>query len=186
MSKEIEIKFKLGSEDFTKVKEKVSKIAKFVKKVNQIDEYFTPSHRNFMEPEYPFEYLSIRQRGGKGILNYKHFHPENVKEFTHCDELEFEIDSEGFRKMFSALNFRSLVVVEKEREIYDNSKFKICFDTVKELGQFIEIEVLKEFGNVSEIREKLFEFAKSLGIDISRADNRGYPYMLMKLKGSIK
>lgn len=188
MSKEIEIKFRLDKEDFFKIKEKIKKIAKFVKNSEQKDEYFTPPHRNFIEPKYIHEWLSIRKRGDKTILNYKHFYPENVAIFTHCDELEFESkDPKQLKQMFSALNFKKLVTVEKQREVYNyNDKFEIALDIVKELGYFIEIEAMEDFGTVEKTREKLFEFAKSFGIDISTADKRGYPYLMMKLKGLIK
>ncbi|HDD45991.1 MAG TPA: class IV adenylate cyclase, partial [Candidatus Aenigmarchaeota archaeon] len=185
---EIEIKIPLNENTFSRVRSKIKRIAKFVKKTKQIDEYFTPAHRNFIRPKFPFEWLSIRRRGDKVILNYKHYYPENVEVTTHCDEFETEVKShEALAKIFSALNFKKLVTVVKEREVYlYNDEFEIALDRVKELGYFIEIEAIKDFGGIKSAREKLFEFAKSLGIDISKTDKRGYPYLLMKKKGLIK
>ena len=54
---EIEIKIPLTENKFFEIKKKLEKISNFVKKSNQIDEYFTPSHRNFVEPKFPFEWL---------------------------------------------------------------------------------------------------------------------------------
>lgn len=185
---EIEIKIPLENNLFPKVREKLQKIAKFVKKSSQTDEYFTPIHRNFVEPKFPYEWLSIRKRGGKFILNYKHFYPENVEVTTHCDEFETVIEkSEQLEKIFFALNLKRLVTVEKEREVFIyNDEFEIALDSVKELRNFIEIEAIKDMGTVNETREKLFQFAKNLGIDISNTDKRGYPFLLMKKKGLIK
>ena len=185
---EIEIKIPIDESNFLKVKEKLQKITKFVKKSSQTDEYFTPIHRNFVEPKFPYEWLSIRKRGGKFILNYKHFYPENVEVSTHCDEFETVIEKpEQLEKIFSALNLKKLVVVEKEREVFIyNDKFEIALDIVKELGNFIEIEAIKDMGTINETREKLFQFVKNLGIDISNTDKRGYPFLLMKKKGLIK
>ncbi len=185
---EIEIKIKLEKDSFLKVRENVENTAKFVKKVQQTDEYFTPSHRNFVEPKSPFEWLSIRERGGKAILNYKHFHPENSEVHTHCDEFEAELASpEGMRKIFSALDFKKLVTVDKERESYTyEDEFEIALDVVKDLGYFIEIETMKDFGTVEEARKKLFEFAKILGVDVSNPDLRGYPFLLMEKNGMLK
>jgi len=59
-------------------------------------------------------------------------------------------------------------------------------DSVKELGNFIEIETIKDFGTVENVRERIFEFAKFLGVDISEPDKRGYPYLLLKKKGLVK
>jgi len=186
--REIEIKIPLSEETFPKIKERLKKNSRFVKNLPQVDEYFTPMHRNFVEPEYPYEWLSIRRRGDKVILNYKHYYPENTEVTTHCDEFETQIqDVNQLDKIFSTLNFRKLVTVEKEREVYIyNNELEIALDVVKELGYFVEIEAIKDFGSVEVTREKLFEFAKSLGIDISKIDKRGYPFLLMKKKGLIK
>ncbi|MCK4429530.1 MAG: class IV adenylate cyclase [Candidatus Aenigmarchaeota archaeon] len=185
---EIEIKFPLDEINFYRVKKKLNEIANFVKKTRQIDEYFTPFHRNFVEPKFPFEWLSIRRRGDKAILNYKHWHPENVEVSTHCDEFETEIKNpDKLEKIFSSINLKKLVAVEKERETYTyNDEFEIALDMVKDLGYFIEVEAIKDFGSVETTREKLFEFAKKLGIDISKTDKRGYPFLLMEKKGLIK
>ena len=172
---EIEIKIQLTENNFSKVKEKLKQVAKFVKTSKQEDEYFTPVHRNFVEPKYPFEWLSIRKRGGKSILNYKHWHPENAETTTHCDEFETEISNpDSLNKIFSALDLKKLIVVEKERGVYTyNDEFEIGLDSVGGLGNFIEIEAIKDFGSVEKAREKLFEFAKFLGVDISEPDKRG-------------
>jgi len=185
---EIEIKISLDKNEFLRVKEKLNEVAKFAEESHQIDEYFTPANRNFVEPKFPFEWLSIRKRGDKTILNYKHYHPENVEITTHCDEFESEIkNKDKLEKIFSALDFKKLIIVEKKREIYMyNDEFEIALDDVKELGYFIEIEAIKDFGNVMVTRKQLFEFAKKMGIDVSKTEKRGYPYLLMKKKGIIK
>jgi len=185
---EIEIKIKLDKDSFLRIREKVENTAKFVKKIQQADEYFTPAHRNFVEPKFPFEWLSIRKRGEMTILNYKHFVPENAEVHTHCDEFEVEIKNpDGMKKIFSVLNLKSLVTVDKEREIYAyEDEFEIALDVVKDLGYFIEIETMRNFGSVEKAREKLFEFAKILGVDASNPDLRGYPFLLMEKNGLIK
>ncbi len=184
---EIEIKVPVDEKTFFEIRKKLDAIAKFKKQSKQRDEYFTPFHRNFVDTPRPFEWLSIRDRSGAYTLNYKNFHPEKAEIFTHCDEFETKIENiEQFKKLFSALDFKSLIVVEKERNVYIyKDEFEIALDFVKELGNFIEIEVIKDLGGVDKAREKLFDFAKELGIDISKADNRGYPNLLMKKKGLI-
>lgn len=185
---EIEIRIPLDENIFSDIKEKLEKFGKFEKSFHHIDDYFTPVHRNFLEPRYPFEWLSIRKRGGKTILCYKHFHPENVENTTHCDEFETEITNpENLEKMFATLNFRKLITVEKEREVYlYKDEFEIALDDVKELGRFIEIEALKDLGGIEVTRNKLFELARTFGIDTSKESKRGYPHLLLKKKGLIK
>jgi len=142
---EIEIKIPVDKETFFNVKEKLQQVAEFVKASQQSDEYFTPAHRNFVSPKFPFEWLSIRKRGDKTILNYKHWHPENSEFTTHCDEFETEIKNpDGLKKVFSAIDLKALVTVDKEREVYVTDEFEIALDSVKELGYFVEIEAMKD------------------------------------------
>ena len=101
---EIEIKLFLDAASFHRARENVKKIAQFIKKTSQADEYFIPSHRNFLGPTFPFEWLSLRKRGNKSILNYKHFYPEDAEVKTHCDEFETAIEApEKLEKKFSSL-----------------------------------------------------------------------------------
>ncbi len=185
---EVEIKVSVSEEEINKTREKLKKIAKFDKKVVHEDEYFNLSNRSFLSYEYPYEWLSIRRRGGKTILTYKKLYPNNSLEFTHADEFETEIDdAEKLAKIFSAIDLKSLVVVRKTRESYHyKDEFEIALDYVEELGYFIEIEALKDFGSIKETRKKIFEFAQILGINITNKMNRGYPYLLMKKEGLIK
>lgn len=185
---EIEIKIKISKAKLLEIKKKLQKIAKFVKKSSQEDTYFTPPHRNFIKPKYPFEWLSIRKRGEKNILSYKHYHPENTQKTTHCDELETEIThSEQIEKIFKAIDIKKLITVNKTRETYQfKDQFEIAMDEVKNLGYFIEVETIKDFGSIKEARKQLFEFAMSLEIDITKPDFRGYPYLLLQKKGLVK
>lgn len=184
---EVEIKIPLERKMFLSVRRKVRGMAKFIKTTTQSDEYFTPAHRNFVKPKYPFEWFSIRSRGDKTTLNYKHFHPENVKSHTHCDEFQTEVgDLKQLEKIFSALDLKSLVVVEKEREVYKyRDEFEIALDKVGGLGYFVEIEAVKDFGGIDKTRKKISEFAKVLGIDNIKPDERGYPYLLMAKRGLL-
>jgi adenylate cyclase class 2 len=185
---EIEIKIPLDQKTFKKLKGRLKKLAKFEKITKQVDEYFTPAHRNFMARKFPYEWLAIRRRGEKVILTYKHYYPENVDLTKYCDEYETEIkNAEQLDKLFSALNFKSLVTVEKERETYlYKNEFEIALDKVKALGYFMEIEAKKDFGSIKKTRDKIIEFAINLEIDVSKAEKRGYPYLLMTKRGLIK
>ena len=164
------------------------KIATPKGKSSHSDTYFTPGHRNFLEPRFPSEWLSIRRRSGRAILTYKHWRPHNQENQTHCDEFETVIGDPGqLERVFSVLDFRKLVTVEKTREVFTyKNELEIALDVVKGLGRFIEIEALKDFGGVEKTRRRLIEFSSRIGMPNPRMDKRGYPYELMKKRGLIK
>lgn len=167
--KEIEIKIKLTESEFLGIKEKLTKIAQLQNKSNQMDRYFMPPNKNFLEP------------------TYKHFYPENEKIKTYCDELETDIvNLEQFEKTLRALEFKELVTITKEREVWIFDEFEISLDSVKELGYFIEIEALKDFGGIEETRKKLLNFAILLGVDITQIQKINYPFLLLERKGLVK
>ena len=185
---EVEIKIPVDEKTFAIAREMLVKVATNKGTSRHSDTYFTPSHRNFVELRFPFEWLSIRRRGDNAFLTYKRWHPHNSENQTHCDEFESIIGNpEQLGRVLSALNFRELVTVEKTREVFIyNNELEIALDVVKGLGRFIEIESLKDFGGVEETRKKLIDFSARIGIPNPRMDKRGYPYELMKKRGLIK
>ena len=191
MNKEIEIRITLDKKSFSDLKKKIKRIANFKKKSHQVDDYFTPLHRNFIEPKYPFEWLRIGKRGNQNLITYKHFYPEYADYHTYCDEYETNIEKgRALKKIFSALNFKKLITVNKKREVYNfKNELEISFDEVKNLGYFIEIEAKKDFGGILKTRKKIFEFIKNFGFKSFKEDkeiSKGYPYLLLKKKRLIK
>lgn len=185
---EVEIKLQVSEQDFLKARDWLAKNSKLAKTSKQEDEYFTPAHKDFMKPKHPFEWLSIRKRGGLVQLNYKHYHPEDVEETTYCDEFETEVSDLGnARRLFKAIGMKSLAIVNKEREsyVYKND-FEISLDKVEDLGFFIEIEALADFGGEEKTREKVIEIAKVVGLNPkTELRNKGYPLLLMEKNGLL-
>lgn len=185
---EIEIKIKIDEQTHQRVKEFLEQKAQFGGKSREKDQYFSPSNRNFLAPEYPYEWLRLREKNDKVIFNYKHWYPENSHESTHCDEYESSISNvEAFIKILHALGINMLIKVDKTREkyVYQES-FEIALDYVEELGYFIEIEYRGHSNDVTEAQQNLFRIATELQIDISKRDNRGYPFLMLEQKGLLK
>lgn len=186
-NKEIEIKVKVSEQEFRHVYELLKGCADYAGKTEQHDSYFSPEQDSYVAEKYPFKWLSIRTRGGKHILNYKHFYPEGKEKHDYCDEYETELsDPESMRKILSELGIVHLVTVKKTRHkfIYENS-FEIALDSVEGLGFFVEIESIMKNVDISAVREKILSLAKKLGLKAENIDYRGYPYELMKKKGLI-
>lgn len=116
---EIEIKIKINEEKFNELKKFFNSNATFVKEVEQKDEYFTSKFEDFTKEKYPYKWLSIRERGEKKILNYKHFYPEKEEIHLYCDEYEVIIDDiDRMKKIFNELNIISFALIHKNRNIY--------------------------------------------------------------------
>lgn len=175
---EIEIKIKITEEHFKQLKTFFAEKAVFQKQVEQIDTYYTPIYNDFTKETYPYKWLSIRQRGGKNILNYKHFYPEGAKKNTYGDEYEIEIsDVEKMDKVLKDMDIHPFAIIEKNRNTYMYlEKYEIALDMVKDLGYFIEIEVKRIEDDVTKEKEKLYDLAKQWKLDLKDIDLRGYPY----------
>ncbi len=180
---EIEIKIKLTKEKFNEMKKYFEDNGKFIKNVEQKDEYFTTKFEDFTKEKYPYKWLSIRERGDKKILNYKHFYPEKEEIHTYCDEYEVNIDNtDKLNKIFQELNIYSFALIHKYRCIYlyKNDKYEVSLDEVENLGFFIEIEVKKIESSYEEERKLLDIEAKNLNLNLDDIDQRGYPYYFIK------
>jgi predicted adenylyl cyclase CyaB len=184
---EIEIKIPVSKSAFLRAKRKLLKIAKLIKVSHHLDDYYIPAHRNFLAPRYPYEWLTIRKRDGKSILNFKHLYPEETREKTHSNEYEVKIEGiEQLEKIFLSLNFKKFLSIDKKREVFQyQNKFEIGLDEVKKLGFFIEIECLKDLGSHQRARKELFSFAKNIGLDPTQKDQDGYALGLMKKEGLV-
>jgi adenylate cyclase class 2 len=179
---EIEVKFSLFN-----VEEVInflnSNAEKISENILQKDTYLTPQHKNFLDTEFPFEWLRIRE-SNKGIcINYKHFYPENKKEIDYCDEFETKVIDPIIIKILSCLDFKELVVVEKKRTTWIFKNVEIAIDEVNELGKFIELEITTHFDNPKKAKEFLYELVNEIGANVGEEDYRGYPFLLLEKRG---
>jgi predicted adenylyl cyclase CyaB len=187
--KEVEIKLQITVADLRRIESRLAKVATPVGTTTQMDHYYSPQQRSYLEHKYPYEWLSVRERQSKCLLNYKHFHPEGAERHEYCDEYEIEIDNpETARKILEALGFEYLVTVKKARsEFVVDDELSIALDVVDNLGQFVEIEAIDDAGGgISGARMAVRKYAEEqLGLDLHSADPRGYPYQLLKKAGIV-
>ncbi len=182
---EIEIKVKIErSENLQKLLESEGKL-KYTDK--QIDEYYTPAHKNFVSVEPVVEWLRLRDSNGKFSINYKHWIAGDDGQTNHCDEHETKIENlEAMRNILKALDFKYLITVNKERRAWDYKDYEISFDRVEGLGDFVEIEYKGSDTDSKKITDEMMEFLKNLDCGEITRDFRGYPYLLLEKAGLIK
>lgn len=185
VSGDIEIELKLpllnreGLLSFLKTNAKLS-----TEGISQKDSYFNPPNRDFLGFDYPFEWLRLRETEKGAFLDYKHFHPENVKVTDYCDEFRTGItDVPQFLKILDSLGFKKIIIVDKKRDIWKYKDVKICLDIVEELGNFIELEAEGSFQNPKDGKEYLRSILNEINVKFGEECNRGYPYLLLDKKG---
>lgn len=177
---EIEIQVKIEKEK--PLLEFLQKNGAFQSEKHQIDQYFSPAHRDFLSVRPVKEWLRLRDASGRYSINYKNWHYDDTGKSHYCDEYESDIaDIEKFRKILDALNFRPVVVVDKVRKIWTYKDWEIGIDSVKNLGEFVEIEY-KGKGkkpNPEKITSEMTSFLKELGCGKIERNYVGYPFQIL-------
>ncbi|WP_024806018.1 class IV adenylate cyclase [Nocardia sp. BMG51109] len=146
----------------------------------QIDAYYNAPHRDFLAPEAVSEWLRLRTADDGASLNYKRWHPVDVRVKTHADEYETPVgDAEAVRRLLIALDFTPMVTVDKTRETWRLPEVEIVIDHVAAAGDFVEFEFKGDAEDVTDATATLDRFITDLGIDLGDTINRGYPHMLL-------
>ena len=71
-------------------------------------------------------------------------------------------------------------VVEKHREYWETENFEIVLDTVTNLGQFIEVEVINSEKTKDFKKEDCLNFLKDNNIEYEENINLSYPELFLK------
>lgn len=159
---ENEIKIRLTKDEYLRILYEVSKAGTFISDVIQIDTYYILKNPN--------KWLRIRQVGNVNTLSYK-----EITEFN-TEKYEVSIDNlDNINHILSKLGFTSQVTVSKKRTTYQYNNYEFSFDTVENLGLFLEIEALQ-----STNYEDLISITKSFSIDLSHIENQKYCDLIMK------
>jgi predicted adenylyl cyclase CyaB len=179
---EIEIKVKVDKVD--RLVQFLKENGQYQKSSVQVDEYYSPAHRSFVEVEPIKEWLRLRSDNGVYSLNYKNWQYGSDGKAYHCDEYEIAIDNqEKAAHILKSLDFKHLVTVHKERDIYMYQDYEVAFDLVKDLGSFVEVEFKgTATAEPKLIAEEMRKFIESTGAVILSQDFAGYPIALIRQK----
>jgi len=180
--KNIEIEIQVNIENTKPLIDFLEKNAEFKKECRQIDEYFSPTHRNFIGVRPVKEWLRLRDSSGKYSINYKNWYFDEDGKSHYCDEYETKVEAlDQIKKILDVLNFKSIVKVDKKRRIWIYKDYEIAVDSVKELGDFVEIEYIGKDEKVDpkKITEEMINFLKNLGCGKIKRNYVGYPFQLL-------
>lgn len=177
-NKEIEIKVSVEKPE--KLVGFLNKNAKHVGRSKQLDEYFVPAHRNFISAKPIKEWLRLRSEDNAATLNYKNWIYDKRGLSVECKEFESKVsDPQQLKSIFSVLNFRPIVKVDKVRDSWIYKEYEISVDEVEGLGAFVEIEFRGKSGNSKKTVAQMIDFLKSKKVGKIRRNYQGYPFLLL-------
>ncbi len=143
----------------------------------QADTYFNASDRDFGKTD---EALRIRVQDGISFLTYKG--PKLDKISKTRKEVEVKIiDAKNMGQILTSLGFSPVTTVTKKRKNFRIGDFFIALDEVRDLGNFIEIEIsLKDAKNFDEKVQSIFKFMEKLGISRESTIRESYLEMILE------
>jgi len=186
---EVEVKYPLNNPDIVSKTLEGLNAEKRTDSQYQLDVYFTPHHKNFLDNDIVSEWLRIRKTAKKCSVNFKRWLPIGAKIRTHCDEYEVNIeDVQPMEMIFNALDFHEIIRVEKIRNSWVIEGTEVSIDNVEGLGSFIELEAIEkvEEKDIPTVLDKFKGIVDLLKADIGEQDRRGYPYLIIEMKKNGK
>ena len=181
-NKNIEIEIQVNVENSKPLIEFLEKDGVFPIEKRQVDEYFSPVLKDFLATRPVAEWLRLRDADGKYSINYKNWHFDKNGKSHYCDEFETKLESvEQAKKIFSALNFKSIVVIDKLRKVWTYKDYEVAVDSVKTLGYFVEVEYIgkDEKVNPGKVTGEMVDFLKKVGCGKITRNYVGYPFLML-------
>ena len=85
------------------------------------------------------------------------------------------------RKILEALEFKNIVTVDKLRKIWTFKDYEIAIDSIKGLGNFVEIEYIGKDNDVDpkQMTDEMILFLKNLGVGRITRNHVGYPFIML-------
>jgi len=181
-NKNIEIEIHVKIENNKPLMNFLKKNGKFQYENRQVDEYFSPAHRDFLSVRPITEWLRLRDADGKYSTTYKNWHVGDDGKTNSCDEYETKVENlENLKNILKALNFKSIVTVDKLRQTWTYKNYEIAIDSVKNLGDYVEVEYIGEDENVDPkiVTKEMVDFLKEIGCGEISRNYQGYPFEIL-------
>lgn len=146
--------------------------------------FFDPLREKFQinDGKYPTEWFRLRKKGQKTFMTYK---KDNFKNGTwfYSDEEEIEIsDFDIWKNIIEKFDFQELIRIDNKKYIYENELYEIVFEEVKDLWNFLEVEIfnVSNDADIWKIKREIQKFIDNLWINVSEELNMGKPEMMIK------
>jgi adenylate cyclase class 2 len=182
--KNIEVEIQVEIENVKPLIDLMENKADFLYEDHQIDQYYTPAHRDFASIEPIKEWLRLRDSDGKYSITYKNWYRDENNRSGHCDEYESGLEKiDQLEKILNVLDFKPVVKVDKLRRAYRYKEYEVAIDKVEGLGSFVELEYKSDTDkDPKQIILEMTTFLKSLGLGKIIRNHVGYAAKLLMPK----
>lgn len=172
----IEVEVKLPLRDVEASKRRLDELgAHFIAEEDQTDVYFNAPHRDFAKTD---EALRIRF-GKEASLTYKGPKLDKVSK-TRKEMMVPVADADQAIAMLKALGFKEVATVVKRRRKYQLNDLNISIDDVRDLGTYMEVEVMVSSENYQPALNRIFETLCKL--DLNKEDTIRESYLELILR----
>lgn len=170
----IEIKVRLSEADYRRIDENAARFAAGTgDRTADVDTYFRVPHGRLK--------LRVSNNADAGTLIYYERSNEAVSRLSHYRLIQIA-DAQALREALTAA-LGVLITVTKRRTVAIHGSTRIHFDTVEELGRFIELEtVVGTQTHSAALAEHRYVFQK-LGLDVGEIVPESYSDLLLEKIG---
>lgn len=180
--KEIEILVQVFADEQT-VLQKLSSF-EFVGDKHTVDTYYYDPLRTDLCPDHGGRLCACfrtRQKDGINYITYKKDHFDGDT-WLYSEELETTVgDMTILTGIINALGLRELVKIDNLKRTYRASDYMIEFETVTNLGLFLEVEYCTaDDVDVAHIKSQIQSFIDALGFSVSPELNAGKPELMLR------
>ena len=154
----------------------------------QVDRYFAHPCRDFAQTD---EALRLRRVGDSVAITWKGPRIDAATKTRREIELDVAPLSatlhagptlSSWTELLEALGFRRVLEVAKRRQpvrlVWQGAEVDVALDTVVELGEFLELEIMAEEGEVPAARARLESLALELGLGAT--ERRSYLELILQ------
>jgi adenylate cyclase, class 2 len=181
MAIEVEQKFRVA--DRQALEQRLAALgAKMLETVEQVDRYYAHPSRDFAQTD---EALRLRRVGHDNYMTYKGPKLDDTTKTRREIEIPLAADeavADDAGKLLQALGFGPVAEVRKFRTPWtldwQGQSVGISFDQIRELGDFIELEIVTSKRDMATARDAIGSLATHLGL--TRGERLSYLELLMR------
>lgn len=146
--------------------------------IEEKDYYIDFRSCNGIRSDIAFRIREKGEKSVKGEITYKG--PRLLEDIKVREEITITVENPRILvKVFQSMGFR-VYIVEKKRKVFTRGNVKVSIDNVKQLGKFIEIEMINPRGR----EQYLATLKELLGVlDLSEKEIITKSYLEMILSG---